>query len=119
MADKGYDIVANQLKKFFDEIDKFKTSLPGDLRIKFDNSVDTDFLENIAQRSDDIVAVSTGLYLGYVEEVLKHANAHGGGGGSVGNWGRNKDEDDEAFRHRCFLMGSMLMRPAKAKLKRK
>ena len=118
MSVVGYDIVTDKIKEMVEEIDNFKASLPGDLRIKFDNTVDTDFLEDIARRRDDVVAVSTGLYLGYVEEVLKHANAHGGGGGSTGNWGRKEDEDDESFRHRCFLMGSMLMKAVKTKLKK-
>ena len=115
MADKGYDIVADQLKRFLQIWQEASIHLPDDLREKLEMDDSFSFLENIAHRSDDIVAVSTGLYLGYVEEVLKYANAHGGGGGSVGNWGRDKDEDDEAFRHRCFLMGSMLMRPSNQK----
>ena len=74
----------------------------------------------VAPKCNEIIAVAAALYFENFNAADQIAQSCGGcgGGGSKGGWGRRKDEDDEAFRSRCFLMGAMMMRPAGRKLKR-
>jgi len=58
--------------------------------------------------------VSACLYLGYLDKATSVAQSCGGGGGSPGSgWGKKDDEDDLAFKRRCFLMGMNMVRPSK------
>ena len=79
----------------------------------FETVMKTTFIEELVQHSNEIVAVATALFLGYVDQAITFASSSGGGGGSPGSgWGRDKDEDDEAYRRRCCIMGRMMMKPA-------
>jgi predicted nucleic acid-binding Zn-ribbon protein len=70
-------------------------------------------LEEIADFSNEIVAVSAALFMGYVDGAVNFAHANGGGGSSPGSgWGRGKDDDDDMWRRKCLFMGMKMMRPA-------
>jgi len=41
------------------------------------------------------------------------AQSGGGGGGATSGWGRDKDEDELSWAHRCAMMANRLCRPRK------
>ena len=76
-------------------------------------------LEDIASCANEIAAVASALFLGYIDQATSFAQSHGGGGGGPGGgWGRDKDDDDEAWRRKCFFMGMKMMRPTPGKQSR-
>lgn len=69
------------------------------------------FLGEMAIKGEEITMVAGALYLGLIDQAMQFAQSHGGGGNTPDSgWGRRPDEDDEAFRARCFLMARMMMR---------
>lgn len=109
---------ARQLKQDYSSLEDFSQKLPPELRKEYDNVMEGSFLEDVAQRGEEIAGVAAALFLGYIDQATTFAQNSGGGGGSTSGWGRKKDEDDEAYRRRCCIMGRMMMRPAGRKLKR-
>lgn len=74
----------------------------------FDESI----FQDMAERGNEIIAVTAALYMGSVEQATNFAQSRGGGGGGLGSgWGRKLGEDDESFRGRCFGMARLMMRP--------
>ena len=41
------------------------------------------------------------------------AQSGGGGGGATSDWGRDKDEDELSWAHRCAMTANRLCRPRK------
>lgn len=74
----------------------------------FDDSIVT----QIADNSIAIASVATALFLGYMDKATDISESHGGGGSPGNGWGRRDDEDDLAFRRRCFFTAMHMMRPA-------
>lgn len=72
-------------------------------------------VDDMAAKTNEVVAVATALYFGYIDQAIKFATDHGGGGGGSvpSDWGRKKDEDDWAWRRRSFGMALHLMKPSK------
>ena len=118
----GFTKMGEMLQDFNSRLDKLSETLPQESKLDFDKmSASTmDFIMNLAEKGNEIIAVAAALYFENFNAADQIAQSCGGcgGGGSKGGWGRRKDEDDEAFRSRCFLMGAMMMRPAGRKLKR-
>ena len=50
------------------------------------------------------------MYLGYLDAATKISQGGGGGEGPGAGWGKKDDEDDLAFRRRCFGMAMHMMR---------
>lgn len=73
----------------------------------FDESI----FQDMAERGTEIIAVTTALYMGSVEQAMNFAESRGGGGGPGSGWGRKPGEDDDSFRGRCFGMARLMMRP--------
>lgn len=73
----------------------------------FDGSVIVSMAENAAS----ICSIAASLYLGYLDNATRIAQSCGGGGGPGTGWGKRDDEDDFAFRRRCFGMAMKMMRP--------
>ena len=74
----------------------------------FDESI----FQDMAERGNEIIAVTAALYMGSVEQAMNFAQSRGGGGcGPDSSWGRKPGEDDESFRGRCFGMARLMMRP--------
>lgn len=79
-------------------------------------SEELQLFEDIAESAEEIVAVATGMFLGYIDQATAFAKTSGGGGGGPGKgWGRKKDEDDMAFMGRCFQQARVMCRPAKTR----
>ena len=120
---QGWREFATEAQQRFGNMDNYRQSLSYEERKHFDKIYDEliggTILEDAAERGAEIIAVTAALYMGSIEQAMSFAQSRGGGGSSPGTgWGRKPDEDDEAFRGRCFLMARMMMRPPGRKLKR-
>lgn len=120
---QGWREFATEAQQRFGNLDNYRQSLSYEERKHFDKIYDDliggTILEDAAERGAEIIAVTAALYMGSIEQAMSFAQSRGGGGSSPGTgWGRKPDEDDEAFRGRCFLMARMMMRPPGRKLKR-
>lgn len=120
---QGWREFATEAQQRFGNMDDYRQSLSYEERKHFDKIYDDliggSILEDAAERGAEIIAVTAALYMGSIEQAMSFAQSRGGGGSSPGTgWGRKPDEDDEAFRGRCFLMARMMMRPPGRKLKR-
>lgn len=107
---KDYSVIENYLNRILTprQFDEFKAITEGS------------FFEDMALRGEEIAGVAAALFLGYIDQATTFAHSSGGGGGSPGSgWGRDKDETDEAYRHRCCIMGRMMMKPAGRKQQKK
>ena len=82
----------------------------------FDTMIATSYIKELVQHSNEIVAVATALFLGYVDQATEISMAAGGGGNPGNDVGRRKDEDDGDYKYRCFVMACMMTRPAQRKL---
>ncbi len=117
----GFTKMGEMLQDFSDRLNQWSHTLTPEAKLNFDKmwATTVDGIMNLAEKGNEIIAVAAALYfenMNAAEQIARSCGGGGGGGG--GGWGRKKDEDDEAFRNRCFLMGSMMMRPAGRKLKR-
>ena len=101
---------------------EFLSSLPFEQRqvarqtgdILFDGSI----AETIMDHAVQVTSIAAALYLGYLDAATKISQSGGGGGGPGTGWGKRDDEDDLAFRQRCFFMALHMMRPSQ-KVQRK
>ncbi len=108
-----------EVEKEYAALEEFSQKLPPGLKMEFDSLMEGTFIEDIAERGNQIAAVTVSLFNNYIDEATKFAESHGGGGGGPGSgWGKDRDEDDEAYRRRCCIMGRMMMQPVGRKLKR-
>ena len=92
----------------------------GNKEVKIPNSVKDIFL-NEAQvpEGNDIATVENVahtamlLFVGYIDAATSVSESCGGGGGSApeSGWGRDKDEDERAFAHRCLQMAHSMCKP--------
>ena len=54
------------------------------------------------------------LFAEYIDAATTiAAQSGGGGGGATSGWGRDKDEDELSWAHRCAIMANRLCRPRK------
>lgn len=119
-----YDIVGEQMATRREKVENYGNSLYGDNRIKFDNlmedlAVTTKEAESFIKFPNEVAAIAGALFLGYIDQAISFAQAHGGGGGGPGSgWGRDKDDDDDRWLRKCCFMATRLMRPG-PKLARK
>ena len=92
-------------------------SLPPEVKVAFDGSP----LESIAERTAEILHCATLLYLGYIDQATTFAEGQGGGGSGTNDmkWGRNDDEDDRRWAHRCIAMANKMMRPKGGKSRKR
>lgn len=119
----GFSSFSSTFQVVCEELCEWGKSLPIRQYNQFDELFAKVFqpLLDSAEKCNEIIAVAAALYYenyNAADEVARSCGGCGGGGGGQGGWGRKKDEDDEAFRNRCFLMGAMMMRPAGRRLKR-
>ena len=96
-----WEETVQNFKKDKADFEQFSRELPPNLRVKFDNLLEDSVLVEMADHGNEIAATATALF------------ASPGTG-----WGRKEDEDEEAYKRRCCIMGRMMMRPAGRKLKR-
>lgn len=87
---------------------EFLSSLPFEQRqvarqtgdILFDGSIAETIMDNAVQ----VTSIAAALYLGYLDAATKISQSGSGGGGPGTGWGKRDDEDDLAFRQRCFFI---------------
>lgn len=120
---QGWREVTNEIRDMYNRIDDYRDNLSYNERNVFDKFksefMDDSVLGDIARDSEKIIAITTMLYLGAVENAMNFAQSHGGGGGGPGKgWGRKPGEDDDSFRGRCFGMARLMMRPPGRRLQR-
>ena len=122
MQQMGYMMMATDAKHRVAKYHEFLSSLPFEQRqvarqtgdILFDGSIAETIMDNAVQ----VTSIAAALYLGYLDAATKISQSGGGGGGPGTGWGRRDDEDDLAFRQRCFFMALHMMRPSQ-KVQRK
>lgn len=62
----------------------------------------------------DVQKTALLLFAEYIDAATTiAAQSGGGGGGATSGWGRDKDEDELSWAHRCALMANRLFRPRK------
>lgn len=87
---------------------EFLSSLPFEQRqvarqtgdILFDGSIAETIMDNAVQ----VTSIAAALYLGYLDAATKISQSGSGGGEPGTGWGKRDDEDDLAFRQRCFFI---------------
>ena len=122
MQQMGYMMMATDAKHRVARYHEFLSSLPFEQRqvarqtgdILFDGSIAETIMDNAVQ----VTSIAAALYLGYLDAATKISQSGGGGGGPGTGWGKRDDEDDLAFRQRCFFMALHMMRPSQ-KVQRK
>ena len=122
MQQMGYMMIATDAKHRIAKYHEFLSSLPFEQRqvarqtgdILFDGSIAETIMDNAVQ----VTSIAAALYLGYLDAATKISQSGGGGGGPGTGWGKRDDEDDLAFRQRCFFMALHMMRPSQ-KVQRK
>ena len=116
MQQMGYMMMATDAKRRATKYIDFLSSLPSDHRdvalragdILFDGSIAETIMDCAAQ----VTSIAAALYLGYLDAATRISQSGGGGGSPGTGWGKRDDEDDLAFRQRCFFMALHMMRPA-------
>lgn len=119
MQATGWRVAAEDALRNAGAWDELKEKLTPEQRKLFDDAYEGSIVEAMTEKANEIIAVSSALFLGYIDAAVSFAQSHGGGGGGPGSgWGRKKDDDDETWNRKCFFMGMHMMRPAGKKLKR-
>ena len=116
MQQMGYMMMATDAKRRAAKYNDFLSSLSSDHRevalraggILFDGSIAETIMDCAAQ----VTSIAAALYLGYLDAATRISQSGGGGGSPGTGWGKRDDEDDLAFRQRCFFMALHMMRPA-------
>ena len=112
MQSIGFEKFQEVSKAFVDGLRDYASRIGGETEKFVDNFLASSGMEDVAEHSAEVAAVAAALFMGYIDQATNFAVSHGGGGGPGGGWGRNPNEDDDTWKRRCFLMASMMMRPA-------
>lgn len=115
METLGYHSAALDMKNRLSKYNALKDSLSYEQKEFLDKMVDDIFdgsvIVSMAENAASICSIAASLYLGYLDNATRIAQSSGGGGGPGTGWGKRDDEDDFAFRRRCFGMAMKMMRP--------
>lgn len=115
METLGYHSAALDMKNRLSKYNALKDSLSYEQREFLDKMMDDIFdgsvIVSMAENAASICSIAASLYLGYLDNATRIAQSSGGGGGPGTGWGKRDDEDDFAFRRRCFGMAMKMMRP--------
>ena len=115
METLGYHSAALDMKNRLSKYNALKDSLSYEQREFLDKMVDDIFdgsvIVSMAENAASICSIAASLYLGYLDNATRIAQSSGGGGGPGTGWGKRDDEDDFAFKRRCFGMAMKMMRP--------
>lgn len=79
------------------------------------NLFDDSFAFDCINHGAEIINCAIYLYLGYIDEATNYAESQGGGGSDTKNWGRDKDEDEEAWVRRCLRQATRMMKPRRSR----
>ena len=115
METLGYHSAAFDMKNRLSKYNALKDSLSYEQSEFLDKMMDDIFdgsvIVSMAENAALICSIAASLYLGYLDNATRIAQSCGGGGGPGTGWGKRDDEDDFAFRRRCFGMAMKMMRP--------
>lgn len=115
METLGYHSAAFDMKNRLSKYNALKDLLSYEQREFLDKMMDDIFdgsvIVSMAENAASICSIAASLYLGYLDNATRIAQSCGGGGGPGTGWGKRDDEDDFAFRRRCFGMAMKMMRP--------
>lgn len=115
METLGYHSAALDMKNRLSKYNVLKDSLSYEQREFLDKMMDDIFdgsvIVSMAENAASICSIAASLYLGYLDNATRISQSSGGGGGPGTGWGKRDDEDDFAFRRRCFGMAMKMMRP--------
>ena len=118
MSATAWTEAAREAQARFSMLEEFRQTLSPAQEKKFDDIFEDSIFEDMAERGNEIVAVSSAIFLGFLDQATRYAQASGGGGGGASKLKRRPDEDDESWRRRCFAGGRAMMKPAKRKIRR-
>lgn len=122
MQSMGFLMMATDTKHRIAKYNELLSTLPFEQRQGARQAanvfMDGSIAETIVDRAAHVASIATALYLGYLDAATKISQGGGGGGGPGAGWGKRDDEDDLAFRQRCFFMAVHMMRQGQ-KLQRK
>ena len=94
-----------------DEFHHYPVDIPQDALDIIDCHIALD-KENVFAKIDDIRMTALLLFANYLDAATTvAAQTGGGGGGQTSGWGRDKDEDDLKWAHRCAMMANRLCAP--------
>ena len=94
-----------------DEFHHYPVDIPQDALDIIDSHIALD-KENVFAKIDDIRKTALLLFANYLDAATTvAAQSGGGGGGQTSGWGRDKDEDERAWAHRCAMMANRLCAP--------
>lgn len=113
MAELGFHLSSIDMETRLKKYNALKGSLPAEQRNILDDLFEGSVIGEICENSANICAIATSLYLGYLDSATEISQSHGGGGGPGVGWGKKDDEDDLAFRRRCFGMAKMMLKPSR------
>lgn len=113
----GWNMASIEAQKSYSKFNAYRESLPQEQRAAFDKATENlsegSVFEQMAENSSQVTLVATALFLGYLDKATAISESAGGGAAPKGGWGKKPDEDDMAFRQRCFLMGMHMLKSGK------
>lgn len=113
----GWNMASIEAQKSYSKFNAYRQSLPSEQRVAFDEATESllenSIFEQMAENSSQVALVATALFLGYLDKATEISQSAGGDAAPKGGWGKKPDEDDMAFRQRCFLMGIHMLRGGK------
>ena len=113
----GWNMASIEAQKSYSKFNAYRESLPPEQRVAFDEATkglsEGSVFEQMAENSSQVALVATALFLGYLDKATEISQSAGGGSAPNGGWGKKPDEDDIAFRQRCFLMGMHMLKSGK------
>lgn len=119
MGEIGFHLSSVDMETRLKKYNALKGSLPAEQRDVLDELFEGSVIGEVCENSANICAIATSLYLGYLDHATEISKSHGGGGGPGTGWGKKDDEDDLAFRRRCFGMAKMMMKPSRSQKRKR
>ena len=96
-----------------DEFHHYPVDIPQNCLDVIDKNIILD-ADNVFAKIGDVQKTAILLFAEYIDAATTiAAQSGGGGGGATSGWGRDKDEDDLSWAHRCAMMANRLCRPRK------
>ena len=92
-----------------------KSAMPAEQAAAIEDSL----LQDMSRRGMKIITCAALLSMGLVDQATTFAeNCGGGGGGNMGEWGRDRNEDDRQWIRRCLVRSRQMLSPNGRKVKR-
>ena len=98
---------------YTDEFHHYPVDIPQNSLDVIDKNIALD-ADNVFAKIGDVQKTAILLFAEYIDAATTiAAQSGGGGGGATSGWGRDKDEDELSWAHRCAIMANRLCRPRK------